>query len=246
MEKIAVVSDIHGNIPALETVNSDIKKRGIQKVLNLGDHLSGPLWPAETADFLMNSDWIHISGNHDRQLISGDKESLGLSDRQTYPLLTTHHKEWLSSLPFQKYIYSELFLFHGTPGNDAIYLLETVKHGKAELSSISDIKEKLKSNKAAVILCGHSHVPRTVKIDETIIINPGSIGLQAYDDTTPEPHIIETGSPHARYSIIEKTNAGWIIDHICIEYDFETAARQAAKNNRRDWETALRTGFFKL
>jgi len=42
-EQMAVVSDIHGNLPALEAVEADIRRRGISKVFNLGDHLSGPV-----------------------------------------------------------------------------------------------------------------------------------------------------------------------------------------------------------
>lgn len=49
--RIAVVSDIHGNLPALEAVVSHFKRIGIDKVINLGDSLSGPLLPLETAQF---------------------------------------------------------------------------------------------------------------------------------------------------------------------------------------------------
>jgi hypothetical protein len=51
--KIALLSDIHGNLPALLQVVADLPRRGMECILNLGDHLPGPLWPAETAQFLM-------------------------------------------------------------------------------------------------------------------------------------------------------------------------------------------------
>ena len=50
--KFAAIADIHGNLLALEAVPADIAQRGISKIVNLGDLLSGPLWPAETADRL--------------------------------------------------------------------------------------------------------------------------------------------------------------------------------------------------
>ena len=50
---IAVLSDIHGNLPALEAVAADARAAGAARFVNLGDSLSGPLWPAETADLLM-------------------------------------------------------------------------------------------------------------------------------------------------------------------------------------------------
>ena len=71
MMPIAVISDIHGNLPALQAVASDLRSRGVRKVLNLGDHLSGPLWPRETLAFLRRMDWTHIRGNHDRNLVEG-------------------------------------------------------------------------------------------------------------------------------------------------------------------------------
>lgn len=50
LKRMAVLSDIHGNMMALEAVVVDIKKRQVDGILNLGDHLSGPLWPRETID----------------------------------------------------------------------------------------------------------------------------------------------------------------------------------------------------
>lgn len=57
--------------------------------------------------------------------------------------------------------------------------------------------------KFSIILCGHSHVPGVVEMsNHVLIVNPGSVGLQAYRDDFIEPHITETGSPHAKYSIL--------------------------------------------
>ena len=56
MQKIAILSDIHGNIPALEKVVDDINARRVDCVFNLGDHVSGPLWPKETIQYLMKQD----------------------------------------------------------------------------------------------------------------------------------------------------------------------------------------------
>jgi len=67
--KLAVISDIHGNLPALQAVLDDIASLQVDQVVNLGDILSGPLWPAETADFLMARGFTTIAGNHERQLL---------------------------------------------------------------------------------------------------------------------------------------------------------------------------------
>ena len=70
--RLALVSDIHGNLAALEAVAADIRRRGADSVVNLGDNLSGPLLPLETAHFLMASGWLSLAGYHERQLLACD------------------------------------------------------------------------------------------------------------------------------------------------------------------------------
>lgn len=64
--RIAVLSDIHGNLSALQAVMRDISHRQVDVIVNLGDSLSGPLQPSETAAFLMAQPWVHLAGNHER------------------------------------------------------------------------------------------------------------------------------------------------------------------------------------
>jgi hypothetical protein len=61
-------------------------------VVNLGDHLSGPLQASATADALMSEPWLHIRGNHDRQLLDRPFENMGGSDRAAYEHLQDRHK----------------------------------------------------------------------------------------------------------------------------------------------------------
>ena len=67
--RIAVLADIHGNVRALRAVMEDLKQVAPDRVLNLGDTVSGPLEAAETADVLISLAWTTIRGNHDRQLL---------------------------------------------------------------------------------------------------------------------------------------------------------------------------------
>ncbi len=242
MKTIAAISDIHGNILALEAVVQDIVRRQVDTIVNLGDHISGPLWPKETIQFLMRQDWIQISGNHDRQLVAQDPRTHGLSDKYAFDVLNDLEKEWLRHLPANVRVDENVLLFHGTPSNDTEYLLETVQHGKAALASRSEIKKRLGKTISPVMLCGHTHVQRVVEVDENIlIVNPGSVGLPAYKDELPEPHVIESGSPHARYAILQYDET-WTVELISVMYEFHEAADRARKNNRPDWAIALETG----
>jgi len=243
MKKIAVLSDIHGNIQALEAVCEDFKRKKVNQIINLGDHISGPLWPRETLEFLMKQDWIHIAGNHDRNLIYQKPEEMGLSDSYTNELLSKNEKKWLGKLPDSLEL-NGLFIFHGTPLNDNQYLLETVEYGRARLATQSEIKQKLGKEMSIDLLCGHSHIPRVVKFGDSVIVNPGSVGLQAYDDELPEYHIMETGSPHARYAVIEFQARIRSIEIISVPYDYQSAIKQALKNNRNDWAKGLESGTF--
>jgi putative phosphoesterase len=231
--RLAVISDIHGNLRALEAVQSDLRRHAPDVVVNLGDHLSGPLQAAAVADLLMETDYIHIRGNHDRQLLDRPPQQMGPSDRAAFEQLTDRHKQWLSNLPPTKMLDENILLCHGTPENDLEYLLEEV-HG-SELRLTKHIQLSV-----GLVLCGHSHIPRLVR---TTIVNPGSVGLPAFDDTHPTLHYAETGSPHARYAIIDREPKALKINLIAIEYDWDQASRDAAAANRPDWAHALATGY---
>ena len=92
------------------------------------------------------------------------------------------------------------------------------------------------------MLCGHSHVPRVVQVGASLVVNPGSVGLQAYEGDLPQPHAMEMGSPHARWALLRQQPAGWRVEQHAVPYDWEAAARQAERNRRPDWAHALRTG----
>ena len=99
MNRISIVSDIHGNAPALEAVEADIRRREPDLVVNLGDHISGPLWPAETLAELKGRDWVHIRGNHDRVVGTLPPERLGPSDRFAHERIDEAGRKWLLNLP---------------------------------------------------------------------------------------------------------------------------------------------------
>jgi len=245
--RIALVSDIHGNLPALLAVVDDIARRGVDRIINLGDSLSGPLLAAETADYLMQQDWLQIAGNHERQLLHFDPTKGSESDRHALARLTPAMLAWLAQLPTEAHIaQDEVLLCHGTPHSDLQYFLESVETFGARPANAQEVQQRRGGAVAQVICCGHTHVPRLCKtIDGTLIVNPGSVGLQAYDDDHPYPHVIENGSPDARYAIIERSNKDWRAALHCVPYDHESMARLAQENGRPDWAIALRTGYMR-
>jgi predicted phosphodiesterase len=140
--RTAVLSDIHGNLPALEAVVADAQSRGCTRFVNLGDILSGPLWPRETADYLMARDWITIAGNHERQLLNDPPERIGPSDRYAREALDQRHLEWLRSLPATWELSADVFLCHGTPQSDLVYFLEEVENGGTRAATRDEARER--------------------------------------------------------------------------------------------------------
>lgn len=235
---IAVLSDIHGNLPALEAVIADAQAAGATRFVNLGDSLSGPLWPSETAVLLMRLDWPTIAGNHERQLLTDAPERMNASDRFARAALDDAQLAWLAAQPATLNI-DGIHLVHGTARSDVEQLLETVEPAGLRPATDAEIAERLGNHPASLTLCGHSHLPgvRTLA-DGRTAANPGSVGLQAYREDLPFPHAAQTGDPHARYALV----SGATVALRSVAYDHPSAAAKAEREGRGDWALALRTG----
>jgi predicted phosphodiesterase len=242
--RFAVIADVHGNRLALEAVLEDIARRGIREIVNAGDHLFGPLDPTGTADLLMRLNLPSVAGNQDRELIElAEAAPAGSTLEQNRQALSPRHRDWLLAMPRCLELPGGILMFHGTPTRDDVYLLETVhENGGVSLATPEEIAARLGVVPQKLLLCGHTHIPRAVAHAGQLIVNPGSVGLQAYADDQPVPHVMETGSPHARYAILEMCESGWRAEHIAVPYDAESAARTAERNGRPDWARRLRTG----
>lgn len=241
--KIAALSDIHGNLTALDAVLRHIRSQGADLIVNLGDIVSGSLSPSETVDRLMALDLPTIRGNHERQLLASDVDAMRQSDRFAREALRADQLDWIAQLPETLRIADDVLLVHGTPESDLDYFLETVTEQGCRAATREEVEDRAGHGAERLILCGHTHVPRSMRLgDGRFVVNPGSVGLQAYEDDRPWPHRIETGSPHARYAMVTRTKSGWDVAFHAIEYDWNAAANLARANGRPEWEMALREG----
>ena len=241
--RLAVISDIHGNIRALEAVLAHIRTlRDIDRLVVAGDLLSGPLEPSETADVLMGLDAAVIRGNHERQLLACATEAGGASDQYAFEHTTDAQRAWLAGLPATLELSADVLVCHGTPETDLVYLCEELGTPMT-LASNEVISRRLAGDRHALVLSGHSHHPRTVRLSTgQLVVNAGSVGLQAYTAEHPRPHHVENGSPHARFVVCERTAAGWQAEQHQIAYDWEAASAVAHQHGRPDWALFLRSG----
>ena len=244
--KLAVISDIHGNVSALEAVLSDIKRRSISRIVNLGDSLSGPFDAASTADLLLQLELPTVRGNHDRMLIDRPPEEMGTWERWIIDELTERHLDWVRSLPEVLQL-DELFLCHATPNSDEVNWLDHRGPDNRLIErDLAEIEMWANGLKSSVILCGHTHTPRVVRLpDRRIIVNPGSVGCPAYLDTRSDPPFVhQTGSPDARYAILELFKGEWNVLMVAVPYESSSMARLARERGADSWARAVETGWF--
>lgn len=233
--KIAVISDIHGNRLALEAVEADIARVGVDLVVNLGDCVSGPLDPVGTIERLMAWNIPTVMGNHDAWVVERAPEDMDRVDRFTASVLNERHKAWLRALPAVAEVAKDaVFLCHGTPASHSEPWLDGWFRGRdTTLPSQDEVTARAGGLTNPVLLCGHTHVSRVVRVNGAqLIVNPGSVGLQIY-----------YGIPDARYAVLELRGGIWSASLRAVPYDHEAAVAQAEANGFGNWREALRTGW---
>ncbi|MBG1232799.1 metallophosphoesterase family protein [Aestuariivirga litoralis] len=244
--RIAIVSDIHGNLPALEAVIANINAAKPDLVINLGDLVSGPLWPKETLQLLQSLNWPTIRGNCDRAVGAHPAEKLGASDRFAYDRLSVDERQWLRDLPLTHQVSKRVFACHGTPDDDDTYLLERVEGQYLVTAPREIILQKLGKITTPLVLCGHSHIPQFIQVaDGRFVLNVGSVGLPAHDARNVAEHVYfsESGTPHAKYALVTvRDSGGFNVQQRCVDYDFNAAVAKAAEAGRADWVQGLKTG----
>jgi diadenosine tetraphosphatase ApaH/serine/threonine PP2A family protein phosphatase len=245
--RFAAIADVHGNYLALEAVIADIRAQDIEEIVNLGDMASGPLDAKRTMDALMALDAVHVLGNHDRYLIDRPLEKMGSWDRPAHAQLETGHLDWLRAVPPTLVFREKVFLCHATPASDEIYWLETVlPDGTVRMASLEAIEKAAAGIAQPLILCGHTHIARAVRLgDGRMVINPGSVGSPGYRDIHPFPHLIEAGTPDARYAILELVDGVWRATFRHVPYDHDAMAALARRNGQSELASALATGWIR-
>lgn len=240
--RVAVISDVHANLLALEAVLADIERHDVEKILNLGDHVAGPLEPKKTAQRLAGLDMVAIRGNTDRYLIEANSAYLDIEDKRIIAELAGAPTDWLKALPETAVYGDAIFMSHGSPRSDETYWLDrsTGKSG-FRAASVAEIESELPRERLPVYCCGHTHIARVLTLpDGTIVFNPGSVGRPSFNMNDPES--AARRSPAAAYAIVEQSAGAWHVNLRQVAYENMAAAAMAQSWGNGAWARDLEHG----
>ena len=233
--RLAIISDIHGNLVALEAVLADLQRLAPDVVVNLGDCVTSPLWPRETFELLETLRLPTVRGNHDRWLSEVPGEKMSSTVRYTHEALLPIQRAALHGLPPSLELERGILAVHGTPLSDVDYLLEEAIDGRLSLVTATTLARRLGNVQAGLVLCGHSHLQHAALAPgNRLVVNPGSVGCPRYADND-EPFIAEAGSPHARYAVATRRAGRWSVEMVALDYDWSAVVERARRNERADW-----------
>ena len=237
--RLGIISDVHGNIVALDAVLRDMKRHAPDVIINLGDCATSPLWPRETVERLAAERFPTVRGNHDRWLGERAGHEGSASVLFTAASLTAAQIAHLHDLPPAITLDGDVLAFHGSPAGDTSYLLEEKVDGRLRPVTAQQLAERIGPTDATLVLCGHSHHQHTAGAPgNRLVVNPGSVGCPRYADND-DPLAAEACSPHARYAVATRNSSGWSVDLCALAYDWGSVIERAIANGRPDWAAAF-------
>ncbi|MGJ4953263.1 metallophosphoesterase family protein [Bradyrhizobium sp. HKCCYLS20291] len=242
--RLAVISDVHGNLPALEAVLADIRTRGVDATVNLGDCVTSPLWPRETFELLQSLSLPTVRGNHDRWIEEYPEEKLSPAGRFARAALNAEQRRQLHALPARIVLEQGILGVHGTPDDDSACLLEEMLDDGRYVAARRDVLASRLVNLggATLVLCGHSHRQAVVQVPRgPLVVNPGSVGCPVFGDI-PVAAQLEYRSPHARYAVLTERRGHWQAELFALAYDWDRAAARALENGFPRWASAYASG----
>lgn len=211
--RIAVISDIHGNLLALDAVTTDLESQDVDEIWCGGDIAFGGPWAIECIARVREAGWKTVKGNTDiwvtgdpqphtdpeaRKLIEGMASVHGISDDDA---------RWLLNLPLGQSAPGSVLLVHGTP--------DSPFEGPMPDSPVADFAPY--EGQAGLVLFGHVHRAFTRKLpDGTIVCNTGSVGAPMDGDD-------------ACYLLLDAEGPSWMIRHRRVRFDRRAVIAQAKR-----------------
>ena len=211
--RLAIMSDIHGNLPALKAVLQELQRYDMHGIIVAGDFTGGP-HPAETLPLLRTLAARMIRGNGDTYLLrysNGSAPIAWYSSRQ-FALLRWAHQHidketlaFLESLPEQRTVHlpdtSPIRVVHGSPSNSSQSIFpdrepDTLDRALAQVSE-------------PVLICGHTHIPWSLERNGQLALNRGAVCGPLNGDT------------RAQFALLTWQDHRWRVEHHAVPYDLD-------------------------
>lgn len=229
--RIAIISDIHGNAVALETVLNALTAQKIDNILCLGDVASGGPQPQGVLERLQQLGCPVVMGNTDEWLLqpqlksTTDQFTQWSQDVQLWcsQQLSSLHQAYIRTFqPTIEYPLTDgklLLGYHGSP--------RSYREGIIATTLDEEVEQAFAGVKAAIMVGGHTHMQMFRRYKDILILNPGSVGA-ALDRVSPlnEMH----NAPWAEYAIIDAEGNALYVEMQRVPFDLQALAESALKS----------------
>lgn len=223
--RLAILSDIHGNLEALDAVLLDAARRNVEGVVHLGDLVGYGPRPEEVVGRVRDEGIPGVVGNYDLAVCAEDaargqvdylKPSISPVGLATYlwtrERMGEETRSFLSSLPAQIRMEEgsrSFLLAHGSPERANEYLLPETPETR--------LQDLFQASGAEVLVVGHTHLPQVREVGSWVLLNPGSVGKP------------KDGDPRAAYLLVD-TEAGFRAEVVRVEFDVERVVAESIRS----------------
>lgn len=235
---VVLLSDVHGNLPALEAVLADIDRRGdATGVYHLGDLVGYAPWPNEVVEVLDERGIAGVAGNYDSTTAT-DYKHCGCRYEDAHQEALSHLSyEWtrrntslatkrrLGALPFRMDVRPlgghtggpRIVLVHGNPALNTFYWTED-----RDDAFCIRMAQQAGARAGDLIAFGHTHKPWHRVVEGTHFVNTGSVGRP------------KDGDPRAGYVRLTLLDGTWSVEHVRVDYDLGRAVRAIRESDLPD------------
>ena len=230
--RYALLSDVHGNLPALEAVLADLEHQACDEIIVAGDLAAGCPFPRETLARLRGLPACRcIRGNNETYLLKIHQRTCHPAvltslqwgaTRWAYNQLSQEDLEWIETLPAQLSLDRPgggVRVVHGSPRRESEGLvpdqrpdlLEKLRriHVLTPCETPPPLSQALDLIEETVLVCGHYHIPWVQVEGKRLVVNPGSVGVPIH------------GDPRAQYALLEWQDERWQVAFRALDYDLE-------------------------
>ncbi len=214
--KIALIGDVHANLPALLAVLDHAEQQGASAIWNTGDFLGYGAFPNEVIDVLRRHEALSVIGNYDRKVLKFKRKAdkwrrkkspkKFLAFKWAYESLSDENRTYLQSLSKQLRLKVERYrvlIVHGSP--------DSIKEHLVSDTPVARLRALGTTSDADLVICGHSHRPFVRKAGDVWFVNTGSVGRP------------EDGDPRSTYALLTMNATSFQVQHFRVAYDVQRA-----------------------